>query len=261
MFDSGAFLGHYLPFNSLVHRLDPRTKIFILTVWGILIFLIDKPLSYLWLFVAVVTIFGIASIPIGHVFRGLRPMLVFIFITILLNLFFIPGKALASIGPLTVTVEGVTQSVVMGGRLLVLLLLTMCFTSTTSPLEVTSGLELLLAPFGRLRFPVGEFALMMAIALRFIPTFFEELQRIVKAQQARGANFEDKNFFKCLKPLLSVCIPLFYSAFRRAHELGVAIEARGFIPGVKRSRYREFKFGFRDFIAVIISFALFTAIR
>lgn len=261
MFEYGVFLGHYLPLSSPVHKLDPRTKLLLLVFWGIAVFFLDMPKDYACILLAIWVIFLISRIPVRHVLAGLRSVLVLLAVTLLLNIFFVKGETLLTFGPLTITREGVLQSIVMGGRMLVLVFMSIVLTSTTSALEITDGFESLLSPLVKLRFPVSEFALMMTIALRFIPTFFDEFQRIVNAQKSRGARFDDHNFVKRINLLLSVCIPLFNSSFKKAHDLGVAMDARGFIPGVKRSKYRILCFGVRDILAFIISIAIFFAIR
>ena len=213
MFEYGAFLGHYLPISSLVHKLDSRTKLLLLVFWGIAVFFLDMPKHYACLLLAIWVIFLISRIPMRHVLGGLRSVLVLLMVTLLLNIFFVKGEILITFGPFTITKEGVVQSVVMGGRMLVLIFMSILLTSTTSALEITDGFEALLSPLARLKFPVSEFALMMTIALRFIPTFFDEFQRIANAQKSRGARFDDHNLVKRINLLLSVCIPLFHSSF------------------------------------------------
>lgn len=261
MLNYGIVLGQYLPFSSIIHKLDPRTKILLLAGWCIGIFFLNHPLSYGALLFFILILFFISKISFLHVIKGLQPILLLLFFTLFLNLFFIPGDSLLKLGPLIITREGVTQSFMMAGRMLSLFMFTLILLSTTSALEITSALELLLRPLSKLGFPVYEFSLMMTIALQFIPVFFEELQRIINAQQSRGANFHDKNLSKRIKLLLPVCIPLFNSAFRKAHELGMAMEARGYMPGMPRTRYRLMQFAFRDFVAFLVSVYLFFLIK
>jgi len=249
-------IGQYLPRDSVVHRLDPRTKILATTVLTVAVFLVGTFLGYA-LFAAVVAgLILVSRIPPRTVLAGLRPVLFLLLLTVLLNLLFggtTGSRVLLRVGPVVLTVEAVTRAVFVGLRLLLLVVVTSLFTYTTSPMELTDGMERLLRPFRRVGIPGHELAMMMSIALRFIPTLLEEAERIMKAQMARGAEFGRGNLVQRARALLPILVPLFVSAFRRADELALAMEARGYRGGEGRTRMRELRFGARDLVAAVVT--------
>ena len=214
-------LGQYFPGSSLVHRLDPRTKILCIIIYIAAVFCVDTYIGYG--VVALFTAFCICSskIPFRFVVKGVKPIMVFVGITALFNLFLTNGRVVWSWGFLTITYEGINMAIFMVLRLFFLVLGTSLLTLTTSPIALTDGIEHLLSPFKKIGLPAHELAMMMTIALRFVPTLLEETDKIVKAQTARGANFDSGNLLKKAKAMIPILIPLFVSAFRRADELAV----------------------------------------
>ncbi|MBI2123089.1 MAG: energy-coupling factor transporter transmembrane protein EcfT, partial [Armatimonadetes bacterium] len=222
-------IGQYIATESPVHRLDPRTKIGAVTLLMVVIFLVRDFTGYALLTAFLFGIVVLSRIPVSHVLRGLRPIVFLLAVTLILNVFFSGiegGQVLFRLGPLVVTREAVVRAVFIGYRLIALVVATSLLTFTTSPVELTDGIERLLRPFRRIGVPAHELAMMMTIALRFIPTLLEETEKIIKAQMARGAEFERGNVFRRARALVPVLVPLFVSAFRRAEELALAMEAR-----------------------------------
>ncbi len=257
-------LGQYFPGASFLHRLDPRTKLIgtILFVSGI--FLADSYLGYGALAAFAALAIALSGVPLRLVLRSLRPLWLIIVITVLIHLFTTPGTVIYHLGPLTVTQEGVRQGGLMTARLVFLIVVSSLLTFTTSPIVLTDGIERLLNPFRRLGLPAHELAMMMTIALRFIPTLLEETDRIMKAQMARGADFASGNLVKRSKAMVPLLVPLFISAFRRADELAVAMEARCYRGGLGRTRMKELRLSARDvaaFAAVLALLALLGVLK
>ncbi|TMI87757.1 MAG: energy-coupling factor transporter transmembrane protein EcfT [Bacillati bacterium ANGP1] len=250
----GLVLGQYVPVDSAVHRLDPRTKI--LAALGLLgvIFAIRgfAGLAVLTAVLAAATL--VARIRPGYVVRGVRPLLWLLVFAFALQVFFGEegGHPLARWGPLVVTRENLSQAAFYGWRLLLLVFSTTLMTLTTSPVEFTDGLERLLRPFQRVGVPAHDLAMMMTIALRFIPTLLEEAEKIMKAQMARGAEFARGSLPRRARALLPLLVPLFVSAFRRADALAVAMEARCYRGGEHRTRMRELRLRPRDYTALFL---------
>ena len=246
-------LGQFLPGNSVVHRLDPRTKIFLMAVYIAIVFVVKSLLVFLIPIALLVAMFAFARVPASYFFSALRPMkwlLIFMFI---LNLFATPGNTiLLEWHFIRLTQEAIEQAVYITLRLILLVAGTSILTLTTSPIALTDGLEKLMSPLRKLRFPAHELAMMMTIALRFIPTLMEETDRIQKAQMARGADFESGNIFQRAKSMIPVLVPLFVSAFRRADELAMAMESRCYHGGEGRTRMRELHFHARDLVATLL---------
>lgn len=246
-------LGQFLPGNSVVHRLDPRTKIFLMGVYIAIVFVVKSLLVFLIPIVLLFAMFAFARVPASYFFSALKPMkwlLVFMFI---LNLFATPGKTVwLEWQFIRLTQEAVEQAVYITLRLILLVAGTSILTLTTSPIALTDGLEKLMSPLRKLHFPAHELAMMMTIALRFIPTLMEETDRIQKTQMARGADFESGNIFQRAKSMIPVLVPLFVSAFRRADELAMAMESRCYHGGEGRTRMRELHFHARDLIATLL---------
>jgi len=254
-------LGQYLPGNSVVHRLDPRTKIFLMALYIAIVFVVKSLVVFLLPVVLLVAMFLFAQVPASYFFSALKPMkwlLVFMFV---INLFATQGTTLwIDWKFIHITKEAVEQAVYITLRLVLLVAGTSILTLTTSPIALTDGLEKLMAPLRKLRFPAHELAMMMTIALRFIPTLMEETDRIQKAQMARGADFESGNIFQRAKSMIPVLVPLFVSAFRRADELAMAMESRCYHGGEGRTRMRELHFHWRDLFATLLLTAVLVGI-
>ena len=239
-------LGQYFPGNSVVHRLDPRTKLIALIVYIIALFSAVSWFSYGLVFAFLAVSITISKIPVKAIVRGMKPLVVILVFTGLLNLFFTAGETvIVSFWKITITLEGLTRAFFMVIRILMLISGTFLLTYTTSPISLTDGLEALLNPLKKLRLPVHELSMMMCIALRFIPTLIEETDKIIAAQKARGADFENGKLVDRVKALIPILVPLFISAFRRADELATAMECRCYQGGdgrtkMKLLRYKRF---------------------
>lgn len=253
-------LGQYFPGESIVHRTDPRVKICLILFFIVALFLGAGPISYALVFGYLALVIGLSGIPVKMVVRGLRPILFIIIFTALLNLFYTPGTEIWRWGFLSITWEGIRVAVFMVLRIMLLIIGTSMLTYTTSPIQLTDGLESLLSPFKKLHLPVHELAMMMSIALRFIPTLIEETDKIMSAQKARGADFESGNLIQRAKALIPILVPLFISAFRRADELATAMECRLYRGDVGRTRMRQLKLCKVDAVSGIFSVAVFCAI-
>jgi len=236
-------LGQYFPGNSFIHRLDPRTKLIMLVAYIVTLFVASNWISYgLCLLFLVVTI-SISTIPLKSIVRGMKPLLVILIFTGILNLFFTDGeKVLVKFWVITITLEGVIRAVFMVSRILMLITATFLLTYTTSPISLTDGLESLLSPLKVIKVPVHELSMMMCIALRFIPTLIEETDKIMSAQKARGADFETGSLMQRVKALVPILVPLFISAFRRADELATAMECRCYQGGSGRTKMKLLRY-------------------
>ncbi len=232
-------LGQYFPGNSIIHRLDPRTKLIALVVFIVVLFTAASWVSYGIVFAFLATVIAISKIPVKAIVKGLKPLILILVFTGLLNLLFTTGETvLVSFWRFTITMEGVTRAVFMVVRILMLVSGTFLLTYTTSPISLTDGLESLLNPLKKIHMPVHELAMMMCIALRFIPTLIEETDKIMSAQKARGADFENGNLMERVKALIPILVPLFISAFRRADELATAMECRCYQGGDGRTKMK-----------------------
>lgn len=245
-------LGQYFPGNSFVHKLDPRTKILATLIYIGAIFLAASPVSYGVLTAFAALIIGVSRLPVFTVLKSLKPVLIIVLVTMLIHLFTFPGEQIVFTWKfLRITAEGLEMGVKMAARIVLLLLFSSVLTFTTSPIVLTDGIEKLLRPFKAVGVPAHELAMMMTIALRFIPSLLEETDRIMKAQTARGADFEGGGVFQRVRNMLPILVPLFISAFRRADELAVAMEARCYRGGEGRTRMHELIYGIRDAAAYI----------
>lgn len=251
-------LGQYFPGNTVAHRLDPRTKILLVTLYIIALFSAKGLLGYMVMAATLAVCVKISKVGFKSLVRGLKPLVVIIAFTGILNIFFTPAETyLLEWGILRISEKGIQNALFMVVRIMLLVMGTFLMTYTTSPIRLTDGLESLLGPLKRLRVPVHELAMMMAIALRFIPTLIEETDKIMSAQKARGADFESGNIFQKAKALVPILVPLFISAFRRADELATAMECRCYHGGEGRTRLKQLKFTAEDTrCAVIITAAL-----
>ena len=245
-------IGQYYDTHSPIHKMDPRTKILFTIFFMITLFIIDG----IWSYAAAIVLTGIitylSNIPPKFILRGLKPVMLLVVITAILNIFMTPGETiLFKEGIFTVTLEGVYMAAKMAVRIILLIVGSSLLTLTTTPTVLTGGLEILLSPLKRVGIPISVFVMMISIALRFIPTLIDETDKIIKAQTSRGADFEHGNPVKRIKAMIPILIPLFVSAFRRADELSVAMECRCYNADANRSSYRRFSFGKYDLYALI----------
>lgn len=252
-------LGQYYPGNSWIHRLDPRVKILATILYIVALFVVKDFIGFATAFVGLVAVTAISKVPVSFILRGLKPVFLIILFTFVINMFMIKGEVLVSLWFLEITREGLRTAVFMGVRLVLLIIGSSLLTLTTKPISLTDGIEALLSPFRRFGLPAHELAMMMTIALRFIPTLLEESDKIMKAQQARGADFESGNIINRAKALIPILVPLFISAFRIAQELAMAMEARCYGGSVKRTRMNGMKLCSRDLAASVI-FVIFLAL-
>lgn len=254
-------LGQFFPGESFLHKLDPRTKL-VLTFALIVIVFVSQGFSGFALVLAFIAAATLASgIRVKILLRGLKPVFFIVLFTFVLNLFFQgTGSEIFRLGFLRVTDDGLRTALFLAVRLIMLVISTQLLTLTTSPIALTDGLESLMKPLRAIHFPVHEIAMMMSIALRFIPTLMDEASKIMKAQKARGADFESGNLIQRAKAMVPLLVPLFVSAFRRADELALAMEARCYRGGEGRTRMRKLRFGARDAIAAAVTLLLLAGI-
>ncbi|HZK01836.1 MAG TPA: energy-coupling factor transporter transmembrane component T [Anaerovoracaceae bacterium] len=245
-------LGQYYPGDSLIHKLDPRTKIINTFAYIISLFLVKDFLGFFLTILFLSVIIIIAKVPVRFIFKGLKPIFFIIIFTFTVNMFMTKGTPLASLGFLVITKEGLYNAFFMGLRLILLIIGSSLLTLTTKPINLTDGIERLLSPFRRIGIPAHELAMMMTIALRFIPTLLEETDKIMKAQMARGADFETGNLLRRAKSLIPLLVPLFISAFRIAQDLAMAMEARCYKGGDHRTRMNAVNFQKRDGLAALV---------
>ena len=254
-------LGQFFPGKSPIHRMDPRTKLILTVVYIVALFLANNWLSYLAMMVFLVSCIKISAIPPKSIVRGMKPLVLILVFTAVLNLFYTDGGiVLVRLGSLAITTEGLKRAFFMIWRILMLISGTFLLTYTTSPISLTDGLESLMTPLKKLRVPVHELAMMMSIALRFIPTLIEETDKIMNAQKARGADFENGSIIDRAKALVPVLVPLFISAFRRADELATAMECRCYQGGEGRTKMKLLRFSRVDIQAFGICACLVAAV-
>lgn len=255
-------LGQFFPGNSFLHRLDPRAKIIGTMIFIVAIFLANSLWAYIGVAVFVMGNFWLSRLPAKLILSSLKPLWVIIAFTMGVHVFTTPGTLVWHWGILHITWEGLTQGALMTARLVFLIVFSSLLTYTTSPIVLTDGIEHLLKPFSRMGVPAHELAMMMTIALRFIPTLLEETDRIMKAQTARGANFTCGSIWQRGKNMIPLLVPLFVSAFRRADELATAMEARCYRGGEGRTRMYELAYTRRDGIAIaaVIVMTIFLAV-
>lgn len=243
-------LGQYFPGKSVIHRLDPRTKLLALVVYVVALFMAGWVASYGVMLLFLLTSIILSKVPAKAFLRGLKPLLFILVFTAVLNLFFTDGETvLVSFWGITITLEGIFRALFMLARILMLIAGTFLLTYTTSPIALTDGLESLLNPLKVIKLPVHELAMMMCIALRFIPTLIEETDKIMSAQKARGADFESGSLMQRVKALVPILVPLFIGAFRRADELATAMECRCYHGGAGRTKMKLLRFKRLDLVA------------
>lgn len=245
-------LGQYYPADSILHRLDPRVKLVGTLLFIISLFLFQNFIGYVVVTVFLVTIIRLSKVPFSFMVKGLKAIVILMLITVVFNLFLTPGEPLVSLWKLTVTKEGLRTAVFMILRLTYLIIGSSIMTLTTTPNNLTDGMEKLLNPLRIFKVPVHEVAMMMSIALSFIPILLEETDKIMKAQMARGADFESGNLIKKAKSLVPLLVPLFISAFRRANDLAMAMEARCYRGGDGRTKMKPLIYKGRDRTAYVV---------
>ena len=254
-------LGQFFPGNSFIHRLDPRTKLTMLVVYIVALFTASGWIAYSVMFLFLAMCILVSRIPVKSIVIGLKPLVFILLFTAILNLFLTKGETVwLEFWILKITKEGTLRAIMMLLRILMLVAGTFLLTYTTSPIALTDGLESLLSPLKKLRLPVHELAMMMCIALRFIPTLIEETDKIMSAQKARGADFESGNLFQRVKALVPILIPLFISAFRRADELATAMECRCYHGGDGRTKMKLLRYTRWDIWAFAVGILLLSGI-
>ena len=255
-------IGQHFPGNSLVHRFDPRLKLVLTVAYIVLLFAASNPLGLVLSILFLGVMYKVAKIPVKMIGKSLKPILPIVLFTAVLNLFFVSGEGdpLVHFWFLTIYAEGVRYAVLMAVRVMALIAGTSLLTYTTSPIVLTDAIEQLLKPLGKLHFPVHELAMMMSIALRFIPTLIEETDKIMNAQKARGAQLDTGKMTDRVKALVPVLIPLFITAFRRADELAMAMECRCYRGGTGRTRLKVLRCEKQDYIDLAVCIACFAVI-
>lgn len=253
-------LGQYFPGNSFLYKIDARVKILLTLVYLVLIFAVNNYWGYGAIIVLLFLAIKSSKIPFKYILKGIKPIMIFIVFTAVLNLFMTNGEVLWQWGVLKITKQGINYSIFMILRIVLLMMGTSMLTYTTPPITLTDGIEALLKPFTKIGVPAHELAMMMTIALRFIPTLIEETDKIMKAQSARGADFETGNLVKRVKSLVPLLVPLFISAFRRADELATAMECRCYQGGKNRTRLHQLKLTITDLWASLITLVFIIAV-
>lgn len=245
-------LGQYYPADSVIHRLDPRTKLVGTIIFLVSLFLFPGFSGYVIATFVLAAVIKMSKVPFSFMVRGMRPILFILLITLCFHIFLTPGEILVQWWIFKVTKEGIYQAARMGIRLTYLVIGSSVMTLTTTPNQLTDGLERLLSPLKKIHVPVHEISMMMSIALRFIPILMEETEKIMKAQIARGADFESGNLIKKVKSMVPLLVPLFVSAFRRANDLAMAMEARCYHGGEGRTQMKPLAYAKRDYVAYVL---------
>ncbi len=256
--------GQYFPGKSIIHKADPRLKITLTVAYIVLLFIANNFLSLAAVVGFILLIMALSKVPVGLYFKSMKAVIFIVTFTSILNLFYGTGEPLVKFGFITITQNGVFNAIFISVRIVSLILTSSVLTFTTSPTQLTDAIERLLKPLSYLRVPVHEFAMMMTIALRFVPTLLEETDKIMSAQKARGADMESGGIIQRVRALIPILIPLFVSAFRRAYELATAMESRCYHGGKGRTKMKLLKFGKVDVIvigAVLINLALFIVLN
>ena len=245
-------LGQYYPADSVIHKLDPRVKLLGTVLYIVSLFVFGKPVNYLLAAVFLIILIRLSKVPVSFMVRGLRAIFILMLITAVFNLFLTPGTVVWQLWKLKITKEGIRVAILMVIRLILLVMGSSLMTLTTTPNDLTDGMEKGLGFLKKIHVPVHEIAMMMSIALRFIPILMEETDKIMKAQSARGADFDTGNLIQKAKSLVPVLVPLFISAFRRANDLAMAMEARGYHGGEGRTKMRPLEYHRNDHIAYLV---------
>lgn len=251
-------LGQYYQTESVIHRLDPRVKIAATLFFIISLFVFEHPIGYAVAAIFLAVSIKLSKVPFRFMIKGMKAIMFILLFTVVFNLFLTPGEPLFTVWKITITKEGLKVAVLMAVRIVFLIIGSSVMTLTTTPNNLTDGMEKMLRPLKVIKVPVHEISMMMSIALRFIPILMEETDKIMKAQIARGADFESGNIIKKAKSLIPLLVPLFISAFRRANDLAMAMEARCYRGGDNRTKMKPLKYKKRDFLAYVIVLAYFS---
>lgn len=247
-------IGQYYPADSILHRLDPRVKFVGTMVYIVSLFVFSSWVGYVVAALSLIAMIIISKVPFKFMVKGLKPVMMLLLITMFFNLIFTPGEVIWSFWIIKITREGIRMSLKMGVRLVFLIIGASLMTLTTTPNQLTDGLERLMRPLNKIHVPVHEIAMMMSIALRFIPILLEETDKIMKAQMARGADFESGGLVQKVKNMVPLLVPLFVSAFRRANDLAMAMEARCYHGGDGRTQMKPLVYAGRDYVAYLVMF-------
>jgi len=253
-------IGQYYPTDSIIHQLDPRVKLIATFVYIISLFIFHSLYGYIVVAIFLLSVIQLSKVPFGYIIRGLKAVVVLLLFTSVFNLFLTQGNPIFNLGFITITDKGLNSAVFFSIRLILLILGSSLMTFTTTPNQLTDGLEKVMGPLNRIKVPVHEIAMMMSIALRFIPILLEETDKIMKAQMARGADFESGGIIKRSKSMIPLLVPLFVSAFRRANDLAMAMEARCYRGGDGRTKMKPLHYSTRDFVAYFILLAYMASI-
>ncbi|MEG0962212.1 MAG: energy-coupling factor transporter transmembrane component T [Lachnospiraceae bacterium] len=257
-------IGQYYPADSIIHKLDPRVKLLAAVLYVISLFTYRGIVGFIFVTLALIGMIKLSKVPFRFMIKGLKAIVIILIITAAFNVFFTPGIPLIKIWKITITQQGLKNAVLMAIRLIYLILGTSTLTLTTTPNQLTDGMEKSLKPFNKIHIPVHEIAMMMSIALRFIPILIEETDKIMKAQIARGADFESGNLIKKAKAMVPLLVPLFISAFRRANDLAMAMEARCYHGGEGRTKMKPLRYKKADYVSyvvIIVYMALIISVR
>lgn len=257
-------LGQYYKGDSILHKADPRTKILVTIIYIVSLFLAKSVVAYAFATAFLALAIYLSTVPISYMVRGLKAIFMILMFSVIVNMIFIPGRILINFKIFTITYEGLTTAGLMALRLIYLVMGTSLMTLTTTPNRLTDGLEQLLGPLKKIHVPVHEIAMMMSIALRFIPILTEELDKIMKAQMARGASFDEGNLIQKMKSMVPILVPLFVSAVRRANDLAMAMESRCYNGGEGRTKMKPLKYEKRDgsiFLATFVYMAVIIVLR
>ena len=247
-------LGRYIPLDSVIHKMDPRAKIMAMLMVMISIFFPAGWTGYGILFAAACTAIITAKLSFTFIWKAMKPMLMMLIFLFIINMMFTKtGTVLLTVGPVVLYSDALFQTLYIAVRLLLMIMITTCLTATTKPLDMTLGIEDLLKPFEKIHVPAHEIAMLISIALRFIPDLIDETMRIMKAQESRGVDLKEGKIMERIMAILSLIVPLFVSAFQRAEDLANAMEARGYAPGEKRTRYKMLKMEMRDYVLLLIA--------
>lgn len=250
-------LGRYIPLDSPIHRMDPRAKIVAMLVVLIAIFFPAGWTGYAIIFAAAALTIILARLSFSFIWKAMKPMLFMLAFLFVINAFLLKtGEPLLTVGSFTLYSDAVFQTLYIAMRLLLMVMITTCLTATTKPLDMTLGIEDLLKPFQKIHVPAHEIAMLISIALRFIPDLIDETERIIKAQESRGVDLKEGKIMERIMAILSLIVPLFVSAFQRAEDLANAMEARGYAPGEERTRYKVLKMEGRDYVLLVCAFAI-----
>jgi len=245
-------IGRFIPVDSLLHRLDPRSKLMLIFLFICIVFLANNVWTYLILIAYVGLLVTLSNVPMKYIYLGLRPIFLLIIFTFLLHIFFTKdGSVIYELGWFKVYEEGLRMAILISIRFILLIIMTSLLTLTTTPIELTDAMESLFGPLKKIKFPVHELALMMSISLRFIPTLMDETEKIMKAQMARGVEFSSGSIKSRIKAIVPLLIPLFINSFKRAEELATAMEARGYQGGEGRTKYRQLVWKSMDTVMII----------